>query len=197
MAFPRAIVNCFLKADVLAAPKKIESAEWRGGVRRVEYECSDHTPRACQPKSVRFRPAADGKGRLELLQCADERDVDRVSWQPVTRDGVTGDPLVLQNSQTQANDAREDNIGAKSVGDAHSQNPGQPAIRCFKDHKDNQPDAEDTQPEYCQALQQAYQQSHDRVVRFDARRMTVVEFGRVRQSSAGRKSDRNLSNFTT
>src|ERR1700752_1781179 len=132
MTFTRAVINCLLKADVLAASEKIEGAEWCSGVRRVEYEGSDHAPGACQPQSIRFRPAADREGRSKLLQRTHECDVDRVSWQSIARDCVTGHPLVPQNSETQANDARKDNIGCKSIGDAHSQNPGQPTIRCFK-----------------------------------------------------------------
>src|SRR6478735_6436889 len=119
MAFPRAIINCLLKANVLAASKKIESAEWCSGVRRIEYEGPDHAPRTRQSQSIRFRPAADGKGRSELLQRADKREVDRVSWQPITRDGVTWHPLALQNSETQANDAGKNDIGTKPVSDAH------------------------------------------------------------------------------
>ena len=33
---------------------EIEGAKWGGGVRRVEYEGSDHTPRTCQTQSICF-----------------------------------------------------------------------------------------------------------------------------------------------
>ena len=48
---------------------------------------------------------------------------------------------------------------------AQRQNPGQPAVGRFKNHKDDQPDTKDAQPKNRQSLQEAYEQSHDRVVR--------------------------------
>src|SRR5258708_4480463 len=54
MALPRAIIDCLLEADVLAAPEKVEGAERGGRVWRVEYKGSDHAPRACQPQSICF-----------------------------------------------------------------------------------------------------------------------------------------------
>src|SRR4030095_2969363 len=111
------------ETDVLATSEKIEGAKWCGGIRRVEYERSDHAPGACQPQSVRFRPADDCKGRPKLLQRTHECDIDRISWQSVACDCVTRYPFALENAESQANGARENNIGGKSVSDAHSENP--------------------------------------------------------------------------
>ena len=61
--------------------------------------------------------------------------------------------------------ARGRTIRGKSIRDAQSQNPGQPAVRSFEDHKDDQPDTKNAQPKNRQALQEAYEQSHDLVVR--------------------------------
>jgi hypothetical protein len=52
MARPWAIINCLLEADVLAPAEKIKRTERGGRIRRVEYECSDHMPRASQSQSV-------------------------------------------------------------------------------------------------------------------------------------------------
>src|SRR5438552_14532304 len=169
MAFPRAIINCLLETNVLTTPEKIEGAKWRGGIRRVEHERSDHAPGACQPQSVCFRPAEDCKGRSKLLQRTHECDVDRITRESIACDCVTGHPLALDNFETQANGTRENNIRGKSICDAQSQNPGQPSVCSFKHHKDDQPDTKNAQPKNRQALQDAYEQSHDPVVRQKSR----------------------------
>ena len=55
--------------------------------------------------------------------------------------------------EAHANGPREDDIRRHSIGEAQSQNPWQPAVRKFEDHKDDQPDADDAQPQDQQALQ--------------------------------------------
>src|ERR1700722_1079337 len=75
------------------------------------------------------------------------------------------DSFALQDLKTQANGARENNISSKSISDAHSQNPGQPAVRSLKDHKNYQPDTKNAQPNNQQALQETFEQSNDLVVR--------------------------------
>src|SRR5271169_6801514 len=70
MTLARAVINRFLKTDVLAAPKKIEGAErcrWIGG---VEYECPDHAPGTCQTEPICLRPAGKLKGGVKLSQRA-------------------------------------------------------------------------------------------------------------------------------
>ena len=54
MALPRTVIDSLLKTDVLAAPEEIERAERGGGIWRVEYEGSNHAPRACQTQSIGF-----------------------------------------------------------------------------------------------------------------------------------------------
>src|ERR1700730_9665818 len=62
MTLARAVIDRFLKTDVLAAPKKIEGAEWCCWIGRVEYECPDHAPGTCQIEPVGRRPAGKRKG---------------------------------------------------------------------------------------------------------------------------------------
>jgi hypothetical protein len=100
-----------------------------------------------------------------LLSRTYERDVDGVSWQSIAGDRVTRYSFALDNLKTQANGARQNNIRRKSISDGQRHNPGQPAIGSFEDHEDDQPDAEYSQTENHQPLQEAFEQSHDLVVR--------------------------------
>jgi ABC transporter substrate binding protein len=58
-----------------------------------------------------------------------------------------------EDLEAYANGPREDDIRRHSIGEAQGQNPWQPAVRKFEDHKDDQPDADDAQPQDQQALQ--------------------------------------------
>src|SRR6516165_4447233 len=64
MALTRAVVDRFLKTNILTAPKKIESAERSCRIGRVEYECPDHAPGACQTEPIGLRPAGKLKGSV-------------------------------------------------------------------------------------------------------------------------------------
>ena len=59
---------------------------------------------------------------------------------------------MLKNFEAQPDHARKYNIGSQSIGDANSEDPGQPAVRRLKHHEDDQPDREDPQPGDRQAL---------------------------------------------
>ena len=73
MAFARAIVDRPLKADVLAASEKIENAERRRGIWRIEHEGANHAPRTgeAEPISLRlvledFQTQANGTRQNEV-----------------------------------------------------------------------------------------------------------------------------------
>ena len=61
--------------------------------------------------------------------------------------------FALKDFETDANGTRKDNIRCDSISEAQGQKPRQPAVRSFKDHKDDQPDTEDAQPQDQQALE--------------------------------------------
>src|SRR5262245_30883885 len=52
MALPWTVINCLLETDVLAASEKIKGAERSGRIRRIQYECPDHPPRAHQSQPI-------------------------------------------------------------------------------------------------------------------------------------------------
>jgi AraC-like DNA-binding protein len=95
MPFPRTVIDGLLKADVLAAPKKIEGAEGSGRVRRIENERASHVPGAFKAQPICFRPAKGRKGRLKLLESAYERNIDRIAREPIARDCEAGHKLAL------------------------------------------------------------------------------------------------------
>ena len=72
MTFLQAVINCPLEADVLTASEKIEDAEWCSGVRRVDYEGSDHgtgsalVDEAQSEGNSADQNKADGPGRIQI-----------------------------------------------------------------------------------------------------------------------------------
>ena len=90
-----------------------------------------------------------------------EHEIDGITGQPVAGNCVARHPFALKDFKTHANDTRKDNVGRHSISGGQSQNPWQPLVCKFEDHKDDQPDAKDTQAEDEQALQKTFQQSHD------------------------------------
>src|SRR5690349_501866 len=67
---------------------------------------------------------------------------------------------MLKNLQAHPNSAGQDDIRRDAIGCSNGQDPGQPAVRGFKYDKDNQPDAENSQPEDQQALHETFEKSH-------------------------------------
>src|SRR3974390_797255 len=97
MAFPRAVINCLLKSDVLAAAKKVERAKRGRGVSTVKYERADHGPRTCQTKPISPRPACSRKRSLKLLKRPCQYHVDWIAWQTIGSRCVTRDTFALKN----------------------------------------------------------------------------------------------------
>ena len=161
MALPWAVINRLLESDVLAACEKVEGAKRGGAIGGIEDECAGHAPRACQTQPVRLGPARGGEGGAKLLERSNEPEIDWVTGQPVSRDGEARHQLALQHLKAHANGARQDDVGRDSIGGPESQNPRQPAVGNFENHKDDQPDTEDAQTQDQQALQEAFKISHD------------------------------------
>src|SRR5580698_4039977 len=145
VAFTRAIIDRFLKTDVLTTPKKIESTEWGFRIRRFEQECANHLPGACQTKAVGLRPAGKLKGGVKLLQRACQHKIDRVAGQSVPGNCKARHTFAQENFKAHANDARQDNVGRYSVSNGQSQHRWQSLI-CDPKDKNDQPDSEDAQP---------------------------------------------------
>src|ERR1700729_380664 len=146
MAFTRAVIDRLLKADVLTAPKKIEGAEWCLRIGRVEYECADHAPGACQTEPIGLRPAGAFKGGFKLLPRARQHEIDRVAGQSVRGNCEARHTFAQENFKAGANDARQDDIGRYSISEGERQHRRQPAIRELKD-KNDQPNGEDAKPQ--------------------------------------------------
>src|SRR5262249_50561852 len=142
MAFARAVIDCLLKTEVLAAAEKIEGAERSGWVWQVQYECPNHIPRTFQSQRIGRRPAGGREGGVKLLARTNEHEIDRITRQSVAGDRIAGHPLALKDFQAHADDTWQDDIGCDSISRGQSQNPWQPAVCKFEDYKDDQPDAE-------------------------------------------------------
>ena len=162
VALSRAVIDCLLEADVLAAAVKIEGAERGGGIGRIQQERPDHAPRAGHVQPVGDRPAGGRKGALQLLHRSDQHDIDGVAWQPVAGDGEPRHALALEDLKAHPDRARQDEIRRNSISERQSQNCRQPAVGQSED-EDDQPYAKDAQRHDEQTPQQADQHSHDRV----------------------------------
>jgi hypothetical protein len=160
MALARAVINCLLETDVLATSEQIKGAKRGGRIGRVEYECSDHAPRACQTQPIGLRPAGNRKGGMKLLACAYKHDIDGVTGQSVAGNCEARHAFTLQDFKAHPNGTRQDDISRDSIGEGQGQHPRQPTVRNFED-KNDQPDTKDAQSQDQQAAQYAFQQSHD------------------------------------
>src|SRR5260370_38452361 len=140
MALPRTVINCLLETNVLATSEEIEGTKRGGRIGRVEYEGASHAPRACHAQSICFWPAEGCKGGTELRVCANERDVDGVTRQSIACNCEARHKFALEDFETDANGARQDNIRCDSISQAQAQKPRQPGVSSFKDHRDDQPD---------------------------------------------------------
>ena len=92
-----------------------------------------------------LRPAGKLKGSVKLLQRARQHEINGIAGQSVPGNCETRYPFALENFETHADDARQDNVGCYSTGDGQRQHSRQPAIRKSKD-KSDQPDGKDAQP---------------------------------------------------
>jgi hypothetical protein len=88
-----------------------------------------------------------------------QHEIDRIAGQAVAGNGEARHAFVLKNLEADANDARQDDIRGDSIGEGQGQNRRQPVVGQPEDIND-QPDAQDAQPEDEHAAQQAFQQSH-------------------------------------
>src|ERR1700722_12779054 len=68
--------------------------------------------------------------------------------------------FALEDFEADADGSRQNPIGGNGVGDSDCQDPGQSVVGSPKDHKDDQPDAEDAQAHNQQTPDQAYQRPH-------------------------------------
>src|SRR5215831_1347401 len=120
MALARAVIDCLLKTEVLAAAEKIEGAERSGSVRQVQYKCPDHLPRAFQAQPISLRPAGGCEGGVKLLERTSEHEIDRITGQSVAGDRIARHPLALKDFQAHANDSWQDDIGSNSISRGQS-----------------------------------------------------------------------------
>jgi hypothetical protein len=154
MPLARAVINRLLKADVLAPPEKVESAEGGSRVGFVGEEGPGHAARAYQTQWICLRPTHESKCSPKLPHCADQRQIHGVARQSVGGNREAGHTSALKNFQSHANGAREDDVCSKTVGHAQGQNPRDPAVHPLED-KHDQPDAEHAKAQNRQALQYA------------------------------------------
>jgi hypothetical protein len=99
------------------------------------------------------------EGGAQLIEFADQHEVDRVSGQSVAGHGEARHALALQDLEVHAHDAWQDHIGRERIGQAHGDNPWQLAIAHPEDDEDDQPDAEHAGCENGQPLQEKRQKS--------------------------------------
>src|SRR5262245_10459458 len=79
MAPARAVIDRLLKTKVLTTPKKIEGTERGCRIGRVQYECPDHVPGACEAEPIGLRPASNFKGSVKLLQRPRQHEINRIA----------------------------------------------------------------------------------------------------------------------
>src|SRR5262249_46843540 len=109
MALAWAVVDRFLKTDVLPAAKEIKGAEWCRRIGRVEYKGPDQAPGTCQAEPIGLRPAGKPEGGVELLQRARQHEIDRIAGQAVPGNCEARYAFARQDFEAHANDARQDN----------------------------------------------------------------------------------------
>jgi hypothetical protein len=106
MALARAVVDRLLETNVLASSEQVERAKWGRRIGRVEDERSHHAPRARYAQPIGLRPTGGREGGAELPEGANQRQVDRISRQPVAGEGVARHVLVLENLEAHTNGSR-------------------------------------------------------------------------------------------
>src|SRR6185437_1876639 len=107
MALARAVVDRFLKTDILPAPEEIEGAERSRRIGRVQYEGPDHAPGTCQAEPIGLRPAGNPEGGVKLLQRARQHEIDGIAGQTIPGNRETRYAFARENFEAHANDARQ------------------------------------------------------------------------------------------